>query len=273
MSPSLKRDPTPSQLALLASRLLCLLSLSLSACAPTVVGPLTWRAPSELPSLSALSVRELEQRYHERLSAWTRTGERFESFEGRLFVTATCLSPQLESVRATYEAERLSLTEEERAQRRSTLIERAEARLTFFVAIVTQEHIQNDLRPRGGALSAHLIINGQAIEPTSISELTLKEQLSYAFDFPYLTSLHRGYLVSFPKQERDQDRAQNKAQAFSLRISSVPGSLSLSWVLTGEPVEPRSSSLTPSLPPPRASSSSSSPSSISPLTSKSFTTL
>jgi hypothetical protein len=142
-----------------------------------------------------------------------------------LFIKATCLSPALEQLRAEFEAERLMLSPQERLERVQVSVKRAERHARFLVAIVTQEEVHNDLRLRGGSLSATLSsAGGEITEATSITELTLKERLSAQFAFPYLSSLHHAYWVSFPANER--------ASQLTLRISGLPASLSLTWHFT-----------------------------------------
>lgn len=194
---------------------------ALSACSHTPP-PLSWEVPADLTARPSASS---QSSYLSALEAWTREGARFEDFEGRLFVKATCLSPALEQLRAEFEADRLMLSPQERLERVQISVKRAERHARFLVAIVTQEEVHNDLRLRGGALSATLSSDGGEItEATSITELTLKERLSAQFAFPYLSSLHHAYWVSFPKSER--------AGQLTLRISGLPASLSLTWHLT-----------------------------------------
>jgi hypothetical protein len=128
-------------------------------------------------------------------------------------------------MRALFEAERLMLSPQERLERAQMSVRRAERQARFLIAIVTQEEVHNDLRLRGGALSATLSSDGgEAVEATSITELTLKERLSAQFSFPYLSSLHHAYWVTFPMSA--------PASQLTLRLSGIPASLALTWQLT-----------------------------------------
>lgn|GEM_PF-2351371 len=190
-------------------------------CAPATTTALQWdradhKTLTERPSA-------LESGYQTAVEQWTRRGERFERFEGKLFVQATCLSPAFESWRGAWHGVKRSLTQAEQDSVTLHLIQRSKKQLLFFVAVATQEQGFNDLRQRGSALKAHLIIGDQVFEPQWINELSSQERFSAPTDFPYLTPLYKGYWVSFP--------AQPTARELSLRISSLRGSVTLRWSL------------------------------------------
>ena len=189
------------------------LALLLASCAAPPPA-LSWDAPAPAAP------------YRETLSAWTRSGERFEEMEGRLFVSATLLSPSFERARAAELAARLELTSAERRREEDGLVRRAQEQRLFFVALATQEHSHNDLRPRGSVFSAHLLVGEQVLPATWITESTTQEQLALRFAFPFLSPLHQGYWVSFP--------GSPSAEQVSLRVSGLPGAVTLSWDLRGE---------------------------------------
>ena len=212
--------------------LLCLtlLASQLTACAPSPPRPLSWDtqpvgAARVTSAGEPLSPRERRARYEELVSDWTRTGECFEDMEGRLFVSATLLSPTFERARAAELSVRQSLTAAERRREEEGLTRRAQEQRLFFVALATQEHTHNDLRPRGSVFSAHLIVGEEAIPPSWIIEATVQEQLALRFEFPFLSSLHRGYWVSFP--------AVPLSGLTRLRVAGIPGAVTLSWDLGG----------------------------------------
>ena len=167
----------------------------------------------------------LEAGYHQAVEQWTRKGEDFEQLEGKLFVQATCLSPSFEAWRGAWHGVKRSLTQAEQDSVTLSLIQRSKHQLLFFVALATQEQGFNDLRQRGSALKAHLLVGDQVLEPQWINELSSQERFSAPVDFPYLTPLYKGYWVSFP--------AQPTAKELSLRISSLLGTVTLRWTLTG----------------------------------------
>ncbi len=209
------RSPLPPPRSSVGSPLFSL-ALLLTAC---VAPPpsLSWDAPAA-PAAPAAP-------YREALSAWTRSGERFENMEGRLFVSATLLSPTFERARAAELAARLDLTASELRREEELLTRRAQEQRLFFVALATQEHSHNDLRPRGSVFSAHLLVGGETLPATWITESTTQEQQALRFTFPFLSPLHQGYWVSFP--------ISPDAEQLSLRVSGLPGAVTLSWDLRG----------------------------------------
>lgn len=201
---------------------LTLIVAPLIACAPTLVPRLSWEPAEDLSD--HLKGHSLEAPYQEALNQWTRRGELFERLEGELFVSATCLSPSFEMLRASRHGARQSLTITELNAERLNLLQRSRSQRLFFVAIATNSQGFNDLRPRGSALKAHLLVGDEVLEPLWITELNTQERLSAPVDFPYLTPLYKSYWVSFP--------AQPDARELSLRISSLRGTLTLNWALS-----------------------------------------
>jgi len=205
--------------ALRAPVLTLIAALSLAVgCAQELREPLSWRgeSPPKAAQQSALSPQ-----YQQELKRWTRRGEAFERFEGRLFVEATCLSPRFEMWRAAWHGARLSLTQGELKDSAQQMTQRAQAQRLFFVAVATQDQSSNDLRPRGSSLKAHLISGGEAIEPLWINELNPQERLSAEVDFPYFTPLYRAYWVAFPSGALHEE--------LKLRVSGLKGTVTLSW--------------------------------------------
>ena len=88
--------------SVLRAHLLTLIApLSLAvACAQELREPLSWGVES---SSTATRQSALTSQYHQELKRWTRRGEVFERFEGRLFIEATCLSPGFEMWRAAWQ--------------------------------------------------------------------------------------------------------------------------------------------------------------------------
>ena len=185
--------------------------------------------------------------YAHALSTWTRSDEVFEDFEGRLFTTATWITPHFERARAQHHGDRLSLTPQEVEQRQETLIQKASGSILFFVVVMTQDSTLNDLRPRGAPLSAHLIYEGNVYAPEWITVLSTQEQAMMRFDFPHLSPISRGYWVSFSRpaswhksQKSDEGKSapppSGDAQAESpypkrvqFRLSSLPATIKLTW--------------------------------------------
>jgi hypothetical protein len=181
------------------------------------------------------------------LKAWTRSDEVFEDFEGRLFATATWVTPHFERARAQHHGDRLSLTAQEVERLQEALIQKASGSILFFVVVMTQDSTLNDLRPRGAPLSAHLIYEDQVYAPEWITVLTTQEQATMRFDFPHLSLISRGYWVSFPRpaswrkpQKSDDTEARSHRSAgaqagrehlkrVQFRLSSLPATIKLTW--------------------------------------------
>ncbi|MEE2645570.1 MAG: hypothetical protein VYD19_11610 [Myxococcota bacterium] len=160
---------------------------------------------------------EQTQEYEESLAAWTRRGERYENFEGRLFVTATLFSPAFTKA---YQR-RLEKRRELRQREREHQTERNRDTLRLFVAMNTTEQLWNDLRLKGGVFEATLFVDGRAIQPLKIERVALQTSTFLSLAFPYLSSLDQGYWLSFPAAEPQQHIA--------LRISGDPASVTLRW--------------------------------------------
>lgn len=199
--------------------------------ASALLSPLLWPLLSCAAAPAPLLWDAVPGPYVDALRDWTRAAERFEELEGRLFVSATLLSPTFERARAAELAARLDLTADERRREEEALARRAAEQRLFFVALATQEHVHNDLRPRGGPFAAHLLVGEEALPASWVTEVATQEQVALQRLFPALTSLHRGYWVSFP--------AAPASAAPRLRVSGLPGAVTLSWELGADGGAPR----------------------------------
>ena len=155
--------------------------------------------------------------YDQSLAAWTRRGECYENFEGRLFITATLFSPPFAKAYQSRLEKRRALRQGE--QVRST--DHGRDTLRLFVAMNTTEQLWNDLRLKDGVFEATLFVDGRALQPLKIERIPLQTSTFLNLAFPYLSSLDQGYWLSFPAVEPQQHVA--------LRISGDPASVTLRW--------------------------------------------
>jgi len=165
--------------AALARRLACWAALGLSACG----GP-----PSQAWHPSPLTT----VRWQTTLDAWTRRGEAYEAFEGRLFVTATCLSPAASAAflrerahREGWAGDRLEAAIAEQTARDREV-------LTFLVGVTPQDARWDDAGP-DGTLEMSVRLDGQPVPVRGLSRLdedTIGDLVPY---YAWITPLHTIY--------------------------------------------------------------------------------
>jgi hypothetical protein len=165
---------------------------------------------------------EAGPRWSSTLSAWTRRGEAYEAFEGRLFATATCLSPALTNgwlrERATREGWSPTRLESELA----TATERGRTTLGVIVGVTAQDARWNDAAP-GGTLEMTLTVDG--IErPARLSRKLSDDELGDLVPyFTWVTPLHTGYLIEFD--------APSAPASLALRVAGPPARVEMRWDL------------------------------------------
>ncbi len=161
--------------------------------------------------------------YEQHLEDWTRFAERYEAFEGRVFLRATCFSPAFAAAYARNEAKRYGYDRAERTAHVSKAVEGASKELRFFVAVVTQDPNWNDLHQRDGSLRPRLLVGGDALAPKSVKRLNLDELADARAFFPYADSLTRGYWLVFERPV--------EPKTIRLRLAGPPARVDLAWEL------------------------------------------
>jgi len=185
----------------------CWAALGLSACG----GPPSqaWHPPTQTPV-----------RWQTTLDAWTRRGEAYEAFEGRLFVTATCLSPAASAAllwerahREGWSGDRLETAlAEQSAHDRETL--------TFLVGITAQDARWDDAAP-DGTLEMAVRLDGHPVPLrglTRLDEDTIGDLVPY---YAWITPLHSVY--------RLEVGTTAEPAAVDLVVTGPPARVELGW--------------------------------------------
>ena len=152
--------------------------------------------------------------------AWTRHGEAYEAFEGRLFVTGVCYSPQFVDAWTRFRAEREGWPAERRDATLLSEATEASRRLRFLVGVVAQDDRWDDAGP-SSSLEFTLRVDGRVVAPASVRHLTDNELADLIPYFRWLTPLHTGYLVDFPPQATPQ--------RLDLRVAGPPARIEMTW--------------------------------------------
>ena len=189
------------------ARLLTVL-LTLTACGGTPVP--SWEVAPDTASFKKVQ------------AAWTRSGELYEHFEGRLFVSATWISPAFAKRYAQQRAERMGLDQPSAEAEIAQAVANASEQAQFIIHVVTQTSRWNNMDRPSGGLRPQLFINGIATQATSIKRLSFGEIEDERPFFPFISPLGHVYRVQFP-QPTDRSRV-------ILRIAGPPaGRLDLEW--------------------------------------------
>ena len=161
--------------------------------------------------------------YEDSLNAWTRTGAHYHELEGRLFVTATCFSPDFASAYARQRAQRQGLPSTEAAMLQRALVQAADNEVRFFMSVATSDEHWNDLDDSQSSLRLRLFYGqgGDFIEPLSIERVESDELADLRLFFPYSNQLAVGYYVVFP--------APPAHQYLRLRVAGPPAVIDLNW--------------------------------------------
>lgn len=162
----------------------------------------------------------LSDDYEKVLKAFTRHEETYEHFESRVFVDATYFAPVFARAYVKQRTQRLGLTPDESKAEYSRLVDPTATEARFFLFVVTNDFFWNDLDNKKGTMRSRLIVNGEAVQPISITRLTDDALSDLIPFFPYVTLLGRGYWAVFPKPS---------GKAVQLRISGAPAIIDLQW--------------------------------------------
>lgn len=158
--------------------------------------------------------------YARTLDAWTRKGEAYESFEGRLFATATCGAPSFERALAQRRAEREGWTTARLDAAQAEVANQAAVRLRCLVAVAAQTSLWDDAGP-GGSLQFSLQSPSGPVPATTARKLNADETADLVPYFTWLTPLQSAFWVEFP--------AQSPPERLTLRISGPPALIDLNW--------------------------------------------
>lgn len=174
-------------------------------------GPTEWQyAPGARPA-----------DYDDALNTWTRSAETYEYFESRVFVRATWFSPAFAAAYVDYQIERLGLSPDEAEALLERTLEAARGEVRFFVAVVTNDPLWNDMHQKDGTLRATLRVGEEAIDPIRVDKLDDDEMADVRPFFPYADPLTTGYFVTFPLPE--------ERRRLQLRIAGPPAVIDLVW--------------------------------------------
>lgn len=175
--------------------------------------------PPEQPWTPAADAT-VSPRWPTTLSAWTRHGEAYEAFEGRLFVTATCLSPTLTTgwLRERASREAWSGTRLENALLADG--ERQRSTLSVLLGLTTQEARWNDTGP-AGTFEMILTADGVEFPSSTVRKLSADEIGDLVPYFTWLTPLHSAYMLEFP--------APGAPSRLALRVAGPPARVVLHW--------------------------------------------
>ncbi len=187
-----------------------LIALALCACGGPSAPMLATDAPVRLPAA-----------YEGALNRWTRGGEAYEEFVGRLFVRATWFSPAFAAAYAERAQERLALPTSEATGRREALVKTAAEEARFILALNTHDPRWSDLGGEGSTLRVAIVQGGEEIRPTSVEQVSDERQADLFPFFPYVGPLTTVYWVTFP-QLPDPKRV-------TLRIAGPPAVVDLHW--------------------------------------------
>jgi hypothetical protein len=160
--------------------------------------------------------------YGEALSAWTRSRETYQAFEGRVFVQATYVAPRFAHAHARFRAERDGRPAGEVRQAAEAAGAQARNEARFFVAVNTNDPYWNDLDRAQPTLKVSLAgRDGVVAQAKEIRRLTADEMADAVTYFPYATPLTRGYWLVFPLPEDHR--------SLRLRIAGPPALIDLRW--------------------------------------------
>lgn len=165
--------------------------------------------------------RDEEIDFEDARAEFTRHGEAYHQFDGRLFAHATWYSPRFAAALAGLRAETEGLTRAERLDAVDAALEQARTEMRFFVAVSTRDPFWNDLARADSTLHVRLRSGDAWLDPLSVTRVTLDTMADRAVIFPYATQLTEGYDVVFPKPA-DVERVE-------LRVTGLPARVDLVW--------------------------------------------
>lgn len=178
--------------------------------------------------------------YRSVLSEWTRDGEAYLALGGRLFVSATWLSPAFlqAQVAARAGTEDYSVAEADAAQR-DALTPRNE--VVFVLGVNTPEWGWNHLEaPEDTAVFRLRLRNlrdgghgATALEVAPLKVERLETQPKFALLYPFITPLHIGYRVVFPENVGGVSVVPGPGGVLRLVVAGPPGSVALDWAIRG----------------------------------------
>ena len=174
------------------------------------------------------------------LQEWTRDGEAYLALGGRLFVSATWLSPAFLQAQVAARAgnEDFSAAEADAAQRD---VLTALNEVVFVIGVNTPEWGWNHLEApedtavfrlrlrhfRGQGRDAPLI----EVAPLRVERLESKPK--FALLYPFITPLHIGYRVVFPENVSGVSVVPGPGGLLRLVVAGPPGSVALDWAIRG----------------------------------------
>lgn len=159
-------------------------------------------------------------RWSTTLAAWTRRGEAYEAFEGRLFTTATCMGPALSSALLRERAAREAWSG---ARLEAALLadaDRQRSTLSVLLGLTPQDARWDDAAP-GGTLEMTLSVDGVDSPAGVVRKLSEDEIGDLIPYFTWLTPLHSAYMLEFA--------APGDPTRVKLRVAGPPARVEMQW--------------------------------------------
>mgnify|MGYP000362625298 CR=1 FL=1 len=228
------------------SVLIILVSLSFGACASQQQEPLSFSFNQIQPPADS---HEHDFGYFNVQKKWTRHTEVFDHFEGRLFTSATLISPAFEQIRVKRHQKKLGLSVDESTQLLAKRLKQSQSGYLFFVTLSSsdapklqrpniQKKVEEVIKGREDELKASLLIDGNIFSLSQIDQLSFKRGQALHNDFPYITPVKTGYWLYFEVPadftatalaKKSESHTQHK---FQLRFSSLSATALLEWDLS-----------------------------------------
>jgi hypothetical protein len=221
------------------------LMLLATGCVSTVHPPVHFNASTyanqDQSLTEMLSPEVARSNYLKMMKKWTRHQEVFNHFEGRLFVSSTLLTPEVEVARSKHHQHTLSLNHAEWATLVKNKLARSTQSYLFFVTLSSSDlpKLQKsnrldlpiaDVQGTEDELRVHLMIDNHRLSPTKIDMLSFKRAQSLIDDFPYISPVKTGYWIYFEAPEKLRYNALEKTtHKINLRFSSIPATALLEW--------------------------------------------
>lgn len=188
-----------------------------------------------------LSPKVAKSNYFKMLKKWTRHKEVFNHFEGRLFVSSTLLTPEVEVARSKHHQHTLNLSNMELAKLVENKLVRSAQSYLFFVTLsssdlpklqktnISKRPIE-DVQGTEDELRVHLMIDNHQLSPTNIDMLSFKRAQSLIDDFPYISPVKTGYWIYFAVPEKLRyNELEKTTHKVTLRFSSIFATAMLEW--------------------------------------------
>ena len=206
-------------------------------------GELTLKSNLDMSEImsSGITAEIARERFDEIRERWTREVEIFDHFEGRLFVSATLITPELERARTLHHRFKLSLSETEYKKLLQNRLEQLQTKYRFFVSLSSSDLpklrssalTRSDLHAIDGSedeLNAHFMINQTPFSPTKIDRLNFNRAQAITDDFPFISPVKTGYWISFEVPERFcYSQLSSHKNLFALRFSGLSATATLEW--------------------------------------------